>query len=84
METAVFKVGDIVRHKTTGERGIVVSVGSNSRCTRHPPFSSVHLVGGSEECEWVEEFDGTYDISIGLGKTAKGVPEVPLVLDEET
>ena len=84
METAVFKVGDLVRHKTSCERGVVVSINGIRWCKKHPRMHSAHIMGGSDECEWVFEFNGTYDVSIGLANTAEDVPEVLLVLDEET
>ena len=84
METAVFKVGDLVRHKTSGEQGVVVSVNGNRICKRHPLMSLAHFMSTSEDCEWVFEFNGTYDVSIGLANTAEDVPESLLVLDEET
>lgn len=84
METAVFSVGDIVRHKASDETGVVASINGVRRCTKHPLMSAIHIIGGSDECEWVFEFDGTYDVSIGLANTAEDVPEGLLVLDEET
>ncbi len=85
----LFSVGDTVRHKTSGELGIVVQVNGTRRCKTHPgTLPSAHNIASkdlaSEECEWVEKFDGTYDISIGLEKTVERVLEGLLALDEET
>ena len=66
-----FRLGDLVRHKASGERGVITGVGM--RCTAHPPCHPSHFFGQADECEF--EFDGTYDLSTTLANSSENVCE---------
>jgi len=66
-----FEPGDVVRHKASGERGVITGVGM--RCTVHLGIRAIACLGKSDECE--REFDGTYDLSATLGTTLDDVSE---------
>ena len=79
VKEAKFKVGDLVCHKASGEKGVIVHV--DMRCTVHPEFYAAHLAGRLDEC--VLGFSGTYALSVGLEKdVVDEVAEELLELDK--
>ena len=67
-----FAVGDLVRHRASGERGVVV--GLPRQCTNP---DQAYTIFGSPHSDCRTEWTGCYELSMGVGQSAT-VPEVEL------
>lgn len=72
-----FEKGDLVRHRASGELGIISYVGVV--CLTHPGLDALsveHLSG--VKCEWA--FSGSYSVSLGFTKDSFDTPEFEIEL----
>jgi len=67
----IFRNGDLVRHRASGQKGIVLM--ANHVCNAHDGPERVCCRSANPKCHWM--FSGTYQVSVALGKTVRGVRE---------
>lgn len=65
---ALFDVGDLVRHRASGQVGVIEYV--NTKCQNPKHTHAYHCMSG-QGCERVP--CGTYDLSTGIGESADSI-----------
>ena len=72
-----FKVGDVVQHKASGEKGVVTNVGKS--CPKHKaPFECAQAKYNKMEVDCILEFNGFYSIVDSFGAEHKTVREIEI------